>query len=169
MRPAAGEYLDYAGRYVDLVPGDDVLAALEEQTRSGFWRSISEQKAGHRYAPGKWSLRESFHHVIDTERVFAFRLLWIARGHGHLPLPGFEQDDFVANGHADGRTWASLLEEFAAVRQASLMLLRGLTAEDLAREGQASGHRLTARAAAFLLAGHERYHIALTKERYLAE
>jgi hypothetical protein len=165
----AGEYLEMAGRYVDLVPGDDAWTALEEQTRGGFWAGITEQQAAHRYAPGKWSLRESFQHVIDTERVFAFRLLWIARGHGHLPLPGFDQEGFAAAVQAESRSWASLLEEFAAVRQASLSLLRSLTAEDLAREGQASGHRLTARAAAFLIPGHERYHIDLAKQRYLAE
>ncbi len=168
-RPEPTEYNAYYEKYVSLVPDGDIVETLTRQhdeTRRLF-SAVPESKGGHRYAPGKWTLREMIGHVIDTERVFAYRALRIARN-DKTALPGFEQDDFIAGANFDSRTIADLVEEFSTVRQATLSLLRPLPAEAWLRVGTASGNPLSARAAAWIIAGHELYHHAILTERYLA-
>ncbi|MFN0087240.1 MAG: DinB family protein [Blastocatellia bacterium] len=169
-KPDATEYAEYFGKYIALVPEGDIAATLErqfEETRRLFG-GVPEALGSHRYAPGKWSLREMLGHVIDTERVFAYRALRIARN-DKTPLPGFEQDGFVAAAGFEERTIADLIEEFAIVRRATLALFRTLTGEAWLRVGEASGHPMSARAAAWIIAGHERYHHDILTTRYLGQ
>jgi len=167
-RPEPSEHLPYYEKYIRLVPGDDPLAALASQAgeHQTTLRAVSEADSLTRYAPGKWTLREVIGHVADAERVFAYRALRVARGDA-TPLPGFEQDDWMVNAHFDERPFRELLDEFATVRQASLMLLRPLSAEAWRRRGVASGGDISVRALAFIIAGHERHHMAIVREKYL--
>jgi hypothetical protein len=120
----------------------------------------------HKYAPGKWSIRESISHVNDTERVFTFRALWFARGFD-IPLPSFDQDVAVAGSGADTRPWRAHIDEFRAIRGASIQLFRNMPDEAWARRGIASGKEFTVRALAFMTAGHVTHHERILRERYL--
>jgi hypothetical protein len=166
--PDAGEFLPYYAAYVALVPGGDVLATLESQLAEtvAVLDAIGEDRAGHRYAPGKWSVRELVGHVIDTERVFAYRAMCAARGET-AGLPGFDENLWVAGADFEGRTLNSLLGELTAVRRATLALFRNLGEEALGRRAVANGGPVTARALAWIIAGHERHHAALLRDRYL--
>jgi len=165
--PAADEYAAYYAGYVARVPPGDVREHLERQGRAtaAALRALTPAQLGARYAPGKWSVAEAVGHVLDAERIFAYRALRIGRG-DETPLPGFEQDRYVPAGAFDGRSAADLAEEYASVRAATLTLLRGLPAEAWRRRGTASGHPVTARALAYMIAGHELHHLAVLRERY---
>lgn len=167
-RPDPAEHAPYYARYIAEVPDGDVLRTLETQgdATTRLLRGVAEDRGGHRYAPGKWSLKEVVGHVNDVERVFALRALAFARGE-RAPLFGMEQDEWVAAARFDRRTLRSLAEEFAAIRQATLRLLEGLAPEDWPRRGTASGVEFTVRAIPWILAGHERHHLAVVRERYL--
>ncbi len=167
MRPTAAEYLPYFDRYISLVPGDRIVPVLAGQSPRLRDRlaPLSEERAGFRYAPGKWSVREVVGHLIDTERVFGYRALWFARGESQ-PLPGFEQEPFAAAAMHDQVPIAELVDEFAALRESHLLMLNHLPSEAWGRLGSASGHPMSTRAAAFIMAGHVSYHLALLKERY---
>jgi hypothetical protein len=137
---------------------------LEET--SAFLSGVSEEKSLHRYAPDKWSMRELMSHVNDTERVFASRALWFARGFQE-PLPSFDQNVCVENSDADKVSWASHIEEFRAVRLATLAFFRNLPEEAWDRSGIASDNPFTVRALAYITAGHASHHIGVIRERYL--
>lgn len=126
---------------------------------------MDESDADATYAPGKWSIKEVAGHIVDTERIMAYRLLRIARGDS-TPLPGFEQDDYVRDGNFASRTLANLIEEFRLVRAATLALLQGLDGEALVRRGLADGKPVSARALAYIIAGHERHHLDILQQRY---
>ena len=166
MRPSETEYAPYYAGYIARVPEDDVLPVLEAQP---FELNIAANRVGDRelfrYAPGKWSLRETFGHLIDTERVMGYRAFCIARGE-QKPLPGFDQNDYVRLSHYTGRTVADLAAEFAAVRAAHIWNIRHWTPEEWARAGNANGQAVTARAVAFIMAGHVRHHLHVLKEKY---
>lgn len=175
-RPAANEHAPYDAGYIDAAEATlaqrglaDVLALLEAQTAD--WQilmaTVPEARASVAYAPGKWTLAESLVHVSDTERVFTYRLLRIARG-DRTPLPGFEQDDWVPTSRAGNRSLAEILAELYAVRAATLALVRSLDEEAVRQAGVASGKEVTARALVWMIAGHMQHHIGLTRERYLA-
>lgn len=167
-RPEADEYTSYYGTYIGIVPGGDVRELLRAQLPktieliSGF----SEEKASQGYGPGKWTLKEVLLHIADAERVFSYRLLRIARG-DTTPLPGFDQDPWVLTSHANERTLASLIAEFASVRAATLTLVDSLSAEAWLRQGTASEKTVSARALAYVCAGHELHHVNLIRERYV--
>jgi uncharacterized damage-inducible protein DinB len=127
---------------------------------------LSEDKSLHRYAPGKWSIREAMSHITDTERIFAGRALWFARGLSD-PLPGFDQDVAVAGAEADRVRLADHLEEFRQVRLSTLTLYRNLPPAAWMRTGTANGKTFTVRAMAFLIAGHAEHHLSLFREKYL--
>jgi|SRR5262245_18611180 len=167
-KPETTEYAPYFARYISLVPEGDLLATLENQNEATLklLRSLSEEKGGYRYAPGKWSIKELVGHLIDTERVFAYRALCFARD-DKTPLPGMEQDDFVRGADFDSIRLADLADEFAAVRRSNLYLFRHFNREAWLRRGTASGNEMSARAAAFIIAGHELYHLDVLKTRYL--
>jgi len=166
-RPGAREAAPYYFRYIDLVPSGDVLSVLEGQTREtvALLEPISEERSRHRYAPDKWSIRQVLSHVNDAERVFASRALWFARGF-ESPLPSFDQETSAAAAGADERTWASHVDEFQAVRAATLALFRSLAPEAWARRGVASGTPVTVKALAYIVAGHVFHHAAVLRERY---
>lgn len=167
-RPDASEHSPYFSRYVDLVPHGDVLLTLRTQLAGtlAWMRGMDEAEGGYRYLPGKWSIRQVLGHVIDTERVMAYRALHFARGDA-APLPSMDQDQFVAAAGSDARTLADLADELEHVRHATIALFRPLSAEALARRGIASGAECSVRALAWIIAGHELHHGAILRERYL--
>ena len=169
QRPAADEHAPYYGKYIDRVPDGDIETVLEEQIGDtlALLRSLSEEDGGRAYAEGKWTVKEVVGHVSDAERIFSYRLLRAARGDA-TPLPGFDENAFTPAGRFNERTLASLVDELAAVRAATLALVRGLSADAWDRRGVASGHGFSVRAAAYIIAGHERHHAGLIRERYLA-
>jgi hypothetical protein len=166
-RPEPTEYAEFYGTYVSKVSGNDVLGVLESQRVQmlQLFAGRSERDGGFRYAPGKWTVKEALGHITDTERIFTYRALRIARG-DQTPLPGFEQDDFVKNGAFGERTLAGLAEEFALVRGASLALFRSFTEEAWPRKGVASQKEVSVRALAFITAGHQIHHRLILEERY---
>ncbi len=154
--------------YVGLVPEDDVIAVLEAHRKefSDLLRPLSGEKAGYRYAEGKWSIREVVGHVTDAERVFAYRLMTFARGDEH-PQPGFDENVFVANAGFDAVPLGKLLDAFDAVRASTLHLLRQMPAEGWTRSGVANGKPVDVRTLAKVMAGHSRHHTKILRERYL--
>jgi DinB superfamily len=167
-RPAADEYASYYGNYITLVPEGDLRGLLAAQLADtlGLLRTIPEGRGAHRYAPDKWSIKEVIGHVSDTERIMSYRALRIARGDA-TPLPGFAQNDYVPPARFDARTLEDLGQELSAVRQATMHLFRHLDADALVRRGTASNGPFTPRALAYVIAGHERHHVAILKARYL--
>lgn len=175
-RPAATEHAPYYTGYIDAAEATlaqrglaDIVALLEVQTADwqALMAGVPEARASSAYAPGKWTLAESLVHVSDTERVFAYRLLRIARG-DRTPLPGFEQDDWVPASRAGHRSLADVLAELYAVRAATLALVRSLDEAAIGQAGVASGKDVTARALVWMIAGHMQHHFGLTRDRYLA-
>ena len=167
-RPSAQDFAPHLAPYIDLVPDEDLVAHLEIQARhfEALLAGIDADRALFRYEPGKWSIKELVGHVIDTERIMAYRLLRIARGDA-TPLAGFDQDAYVRAAQADARPLEELATEFSAVRQATLALLRSLDPEALARRGTASGHPVTAGALAHVIPGHLAHHGRVLEARYL--
>jgi hypothetical protein len=167
-KPAPGETVPYYRTYIDKVPAGDIRATLEtqlEETRA-FLAGIGEEKSRHRYAPGKWSLREVLSHVNDAERVFVSRAFWFARRFD-TPLPDFDQETALAASSAHEIAWARHVAEFGAVRAASTHFFRNLPDAAWARSGIASGNPFTVRALAWITAGHVAHHLGIVKERYL--
>jgi hypothetical protein len=168
-RPQAGEYAPYYERYILLIEGDDILNTLDQQRRDTMLLLSCRDEADgdYRYAPEKWSAKEVLGHVCDTERVFAYRALRIARADA-TPMAGFEQNDYVRNGPFAQRPVADLVEEFIAVRRATLSLLRNLDEPAWARRGVANKHEVSVRALAYIIAGHELHHRRILEEKYFA-
>jgi uncharacterized damage-inducible protein DinB len=168
-RPEPGEYSPYYESYVKLVPDDDLLSILETQLQETrqLLASVSESDANFRYGPNKWSIKEILGHLTDTERIFGYRILRIARA-DQTPLSGFEQDDYVRAGNFSARSLTDLLEEFSVVRRATMALLRSLNDLAWLRRGVANQKEISVRALAYVLAGHERHHRRILEERYLA-
>jgi len=166
-RPEPDETAPYYFRYIDRVPGDDVLDALAAQLEGtiALFGSISAESSLRRYAADKWSIRQVVNHVNDIERLFQFRALWFARGFD-APLPAFDQEKSAEASGADEVPWRAHVEEFRNVRGASLGLFRNLPAAAWSRSGIASGYPFSVRACAFIVAGHLAHHDAILKERY---
>ncbi|WP_259404242.1 alpha/beta hydrolase-fold protein [Hymenobacter sp. HSC-4F20] len=168
-RPGAAEYAPYYDTYIRLIPeGHNPLQQLQEQPTvlKQLLQGLTDEQARLRYAPGKWSIKESLVHVLDTERIFAYRALRIARG-DTTPLPGFEQNDYVPASGADERSLADILREYDAVRAATLSFFSSLRPEDYERTGTASTFPVSVRALAYMVPGHEAHHLRLLTERYL--
>lgn len=168
-RPLNEEYSAHFESYVRLVPDGNVIDLLaERQGETGtLIGELTEEQGDYRYAPGKWSLKEVIGHLTDTERIMSYRLLRIARG-DRTPLAGFDENEFVKGASFSLRSLPELLEEYVAVRRATLTLLRGLTEEAWVRTGIANGSETSARALAYIIAGHELHHLQIIRERYLA-
>jgi len=166
-RPIAGDCADYFLGYSNKVPDGDVLGTLERELEvtSHMLAGIDEERAGFRYAPEKWSVREVVGHLVDTERVFAFRALWFARADAQA-LPGFEEDDFNAAASFDQRTLDDIASELRTVRAATLSLFRGMSTEELERVGTANDSTFVTRSVPWILAGHELHHRAVLRDRY---
>ncbi len=167
-RPARDEAVEYYFTYIDQVAPGDINATLATQGVEvvDLLRGISDAQSLSRYAPDKWSIRDVLGHINDTERIFTFRALWIARALG-AELPGFEQDEAVATAGASGRSWQSHIDEFVAIRSSSVALFGNLPAVAWDRRGVASGNAVTVRALAWITAGHVAHHCAILRDRYL--
>ena len=168
-RPDATEYVPYYDTYISKVPKGDVLKVLEDQRRETqqLLSGLSDAKALHRYAPEKWSIKQVVGHLMDTERVFCYRALAFGRADAN-PLPGFDEKAWAPAGRFDARALKDLAPELDAVRRATIALFSGLDDEALTRRGVANNNPITVRALAWIIAGHERHHVAILRERYLA-
>ena len=166
-RPQSNEYAPYYEKYVSLIANDDIVGVLEAQRvqMAQLLSARSEREGNFRYAPGKWSVKEVIGHICDAERVFSYRLLRIGRG-DETPLPGFEQDDYIGTGAFNERTLADLAAEFAAVRAATIALAQSLPEAGWTRRGTASDNPVTARALAYIIAGHQLHHQNILSEKY---
>lgn len=170
-KPGKDEYPAYSEIYMELVGGGgNVLQQLEENFLAvkTLMYGLPEEKLLYRYAEGKWSLKEVLVHLVDDERIFAYRALRFARNDG-TEVAGFEQDDYAQYSGADKRSLDSIFEEYEAVRHSTICLFNGLPAEALLRSGAHTGNvnRRTVRAMAYHIAGHELWHFNIIKERYL--
>jgi uncharacterized damage-inducible protein DinB len=166
-RPQTDEYPGFFARYVDTVPDGEIVSQLESQGNAmqQLLASLGEERAAYRYAPDKWSIKQVVGHITDSERVFAYRLLAIARGEAQS-LPGFDENEYMANVNFDKQTLAELAEGLAATRRATVALVRGLEDEAWSRRGVANNNPITVRALAWVTAGHERHHLNVLRERY---
>lgn len=163
------EYNEYYSKYIGLVSKQQILIdgfteGLNEIVN--FFESIPEVKLNYAYGPDKWTVKEVFQHVIDTERIFQYRCFCIARRDKNI-LPGFEQNDYIKPSQAKNKSLESLIDEFKTVRSSFIVLLASLQDEDLRCIGDVSGNPMSARAAAFIVLGHHQWHINIIKEHYL--
>lgn len=169
-RPEKGEFIAHFDPYIQLVPDgniEDVLAAQTLEMQS-LLSGLTDDQADYRYAEGKWSLKEAVGHVSDTERFMAFRLLNISRGL-RVPLSGFDQDELMAGASFGQWPIADLLNDYLAVRRASMTLIRGIATKAWLRQGIVSNGPMSARALVWIIAGHERHHLNLLRDKYLGK
>lgn len=168
-KPGSNEYDTYYEKYVSLVPEQDIreaYAAQPDDLRSAL-AGVDEGRGRYAYADGKWTIKEVLSHLIDGERIFAYRMLRISRG-DETPIEGFEQDGYIENSNANNRTFADLLDEFEFNRRANSLFLNNLDATALTRMGTANDVPVSVRALANICIGHVRHHLNILKERYLA-
>jgi uncharacterized damage-inducible protein DinB len=168
MRPKENDYDPYYQEYIDTIKGDDIILALDKQiiTCLEFLESIPEEKKTYSYATGKWTIAEVLGHLIDSERIMAFRALWFARN-DQSPLPGFEQDDYIKYGDFNKRTLKNLIEEWSYIRKSNNILFASFSEEALKRRGVANEKQITVLALLFIIVGHMNHHLDILKERYL--
>lgn len=170
QKPEAGEYIPYTINYMKLVPDNsDISQVLRQNLQhvKDLINPLSEEQLSISCAEDEWTIKEILIHIIDTERIFAYRALRFARN-DTTELAGFEQDDYVAYAGANERSKEDLLAELTAVRMATIALCNSLREEALHRSGISSGHKLSVRAALYIIAGHELYHLESIKENYLS-
>jgi hypothetical protein len=169
QRPASTEYAAYYGKYIDLVPETDVVAALAAQLDEvfPFLRAVPEAQGNVRHAPYTWSVKEVVGHLTDCERVFGYRALRFARGDA-TPLPGFDENAYAPAAESDRVPLADLVAEFEALRRSHVWMFRNLPDAAWPRAGEANGNRVTVRAAAYILVGHARHHTAILRKRLAA-
>ncbi|HUP49901.1 MAG TPA: DinB family protein [Thermoanaerobaculia bacterium] len=166
-RPEPSEYAPYFQSYLELVPEDDILAALGDQVEvtSSLLGGVDEERAGYRYAPGKWTVRQVVGHMGDTERILAFRALSISRGETN-PLPGYDEDSYVRGANFDSWPYADLIDSLGIIRRANILMFRHLSPEAWDRRGLANRNATTVRGLAYTILGHERHHLRVLRERY---
>lgn len=167
-RPAGGDYDPAAAAYVALAPAmDDAVLQLKSQRDAvvRLFSAVPEERATFRYAPGKWSIREVLGHICDAERIFSYRLLRIGRG-DEAPLAGFDENTYVPAGAFEGRTLTDLIDEWSAVRNATVALVRGMPRDAWTRRGVANGKSVTAAALVYIIVGHVEHHLRILEERY---
>lgn len=166
-RPNPDEYSEYAGRYINLVGDGQIVGILESQKEEScrLFTGIGEERSKYAYADGKWTIKQMLGHMADTERIFAYRALVFS--HESITLPGFDQDVYMQKATFNSRPLEDLVNEFKAVREASIYLFKWMTDEQSKQKGIASGSPFSPRAYAYMIAGHEVYHWGILKERYL--
>jgi hypothetical protein len=167
-RPQSNEYAENHTSYISKVPGDDILSFLQEQLGAtmALLDTIADSRGGHRYEAGKWSIKEVLGHIVDSERVFAYRALVFARG-DHSPLPGFDQDPWAQHANHDALTMRDIAAEFESVRRSTILFFKHLAPEAWNRRGIANNKEVTTRAVAFMIGGHTQHHLDILKTRYL--
>lgn len=166
-RPASGEFAEFYAGYVAGVPDGDLIEILRRQGSevASQLRGVSDERSNFRYEPGKWSIREVVAHMSDAERVFSYRALTFARG-DTTPLPSFDENEWAKASNAGARPMSALVEEIVAVRAATVALFRGFSDAMWERWGTASNKKVTVRALGYIVAGHEKHHLRILKERY---
>ena len=168
MRPAKGDYNEYYQGYIDLIKGDDIFRILFEQNleSQNILNSFSESKGNYKYAEGKWTVKEVVGHMMDVERIFAYRALAIARGETK-PLPGMDQDIYVKNGFFNKRQLFDLIYEYRLVRESNILLFGSLDKSVLHNRGIASGYEVTVLALMYMTDEHKKHHLNVLIERYI--
>lgn len=167
-KPSPQDYAPFYDTYISKIGDGNIIDILETQMHStrALAQSITADKAGYAYAPGKWTIKEVWGHMADTERVMAYRLLRFARNDAN-ELKGFDQDEYMANSRFNNRSLDDLADEFMALRQANLYLFKSLNDEEKKRGGMANGKHVSVNALLYIIAGHERHHVGIINERYL--
>lgn len=167
-RPQANDFPPYFEKYISLVEAEELLTAVKKYTEplNAFYINLPEDKADYRYAPGKWTLKELLLHVVDTERIMSYRLLRIARK-DKTPLASFDENSFAEHSLAGNRSFVSIKEEFAAVRNATNLLIQSLNETQLSEQGIASNNPVTANAVGYIIFGHMLHHKKVVEEKYL--
>jgi hypothetical protein len=167
-RPEKTEYDPYYERYVSLVEDGDIIGTLGAQSThlQDIFTGVPEEKGEFRYAEGKWSIKELLGHLIDGERMFAYRMFRISRG-DETPIEGFEQDGYIENAHSNERSFADLLEEFSLLRRANMIFFKNLDEAAWSRIGTANNVKISVRALVYIMAGHIEHHLSILRERYL--
>ncbi len=166
--PDSGTYPAYFDNYIKLVDADSIKGAIEKYANpiTDFFTKIDEEKANYRYAENKWSIKEVLQHLIDAERIFAFRALSLARGE-KASLPGFDENEYATASEADKRSWKSLLDEFIACRKSTDLMLLSFTEDQLKNSGITNNKPNTVVAIAYVIIGHNLHHMKVVEERYL--
>jgi DinB family protein len=167
-KPDSNEYPSYFEKYISLVPDGEIVVTLNKQIEGtlSLIRGLSEPQGDLRYAPGKWSVREVIGHLIDAERIFGYRAMRFARNDA-TPLPGFDEDAFVANAGFGARSLADLADEFEYTRKSNVYLFKNLDGDASLRRGLSNNNELSVRAIAYIIAGHELHHAGILRTRYL--
>jgi hypothetical protein len=168
--PEKSEYAEFYETYVSLVPEAEIFPAMENQIAEvqNVFAEIAEEKGGYAYAEGKWTIKELAGHLIDAEKIFAYRALRIARA-DQTPIEGFEQDGYIETAKFNDQKLADLVEDFKLLRQVNVRFFKNLPAEAWPRTGTASNAEISVRALAFIIVGHVRHHLNVLKTRYLAQ
>jgi uncharacterized damage-inducible protein DinB len=168
LRPEKSEYNSYYVPYVNLVREGDIVAILSESADDTIklLNAITENQGLYTYGPGKWSIKEVIGHITDTERIMNYRILCIARGE-EASLPGFDENSYVQMANFNSQSVQELLENYSAVRHATIQLLKGLDNNAWVRKGTANHSEVTVRAIAYIIAGHELHHRQVIVERYI--
>jgi DinB superfamily len=167
-KPVAGEFPPYAQKYIDLVKTNDILKEMENQVidMQEFFSLIPEEKELFAYANGKWTVKEVIGHIIDTERILAYRALRLAR-YDKTPLPGFDENHYVANANYNARNLYNLAHEFALLRESNLDMFKFFDKEALSQNGIVNNYVYSTRGLLFMIVGHAKHHVSVIKERYL--
>ena len=167
-RPDRSEYAPYYEGYISLVEDADIRAVLAGQPAElrKVFAELGEDKGTFSYESGKWTIKELLGHIIDGERIFAYRAFRISRG-DRTPIEGFEQDDYIENARSNERSFADLLDEFELLRVANVLMFDHMTETDLLRSGIANNVEITVRSIAYIMAGHVAHHVNILNERYL--
>lgn len=170
QRPETHEFAPYYDTYISLVEGDNVIPVLDAQSAElrAIFSQVPEEKGIFAYADGKWTVKEVLSHLIDGERIFAYRILRISRG-DKTPIEGFEQDGYIENSNANNRSFEELLKEFDLQREGNLLMLNNISDEGSRRIGTASEKTVSVRALAYISAGHVTHHLDILRERYLVK
>ena len=167
-RPETNEFAPYYNNYISLIEGDNVMKVLNSQVAEirSIFADVPEEKGTYAYAEDKWTVKELLSHLIDGERIFAYRILRISRG-DKTPIEGFEQDDYIENSNANSRSFADLLGEFELQRQSNLLMVNSISDEASKQMGTASDKPVSVRALTYIMAGHVTHHMNILNERYL--
>ena len=170
MRPKTGDNNPYYDRYINLIGDDGIIEVLEEHSKTSekFLETFTEEQGNYSYADGKWTVKEVLGHIIDTERIMAYRALAFAKNEVQS-LPGFEQDDYVAESNFNNRSLVDMINEFSTVRESNIILFKSFDEKILNRRGTASESEVTVLALIYIIAGHEKHHMKILRERYTKE
>lgn len=168
MRPAKTDYADYYQKYIDLIEGDDIIKILSSLNKeaSDIFNSFPQSKGDFAYAEGKWTVKEVVGHMMDTDRIFAYRALAIARGEKQ-PLPSYDQDEYVKNGKFYLRVLADLTYEYRLLRESNILLFKGFDQSVYSNRGIAANNEVTVLALMWMIAGHQKHHLNILREKYL--